>query len=119
MSSEAEFKQKVKKMFLSYPEPKGLLGIYPEGPLKMVDDAMYRCFRFYDVNDKEFISISVIEKQFLPKEIQKYFNLKSPEREIAAKEAMGKYLNIEGSAFTSNEMVATEIIESLREWVSN
>jgi hypothetical protein len=119
MSSEAELKAKIKKIFLSYPEHKGLLGIYPEGPLKMVDDAMGRCFRFYDVHEKEFLSISVVEKQFLPKEIQKYFHLKKPEREIVAKKAMSEYINMMNSASTPNEIVATEIIESIREWVSN
>jgi hypothetical protein len=118
MASETEFKEKIKKMFLSYPEPKGLLGIYPEGPLKMVDDALSRCFRFYDVDGKEFLSISVVEKQFLPERIQRYFRLKGPEREAAALKEMSKYVNMIGSASTPNEIVATEIIESIREWVS-
>ena len=40
MMTELKLREKVKEMFLSYPEPKGLLGIYPEGPLTIVDDPM-------------------------------------------------------------------------------
>ena len=109
-------KEKVKNVFLSYPEPKGLLGVYPKGPLKMVDDPVGRCFRFYDGDEKEFLSISIVEKSFLPKEIQRYFNLRGTERENTAKEAMAKYINMNQTKMMPNEIVATEIVESLRGW---
>jgi hypothetical protein len=116
MTSETELKQKIRSKFLSYPEPKGLLGIYPKGPLKMVDDSMGRCFRFYDGDNNEFLSISVMEKQFLPQEIKRYFNMKNLERQSTAKTEIYKVTTY--SSMSPDEMVATDIVESLREWVS-
>lgn len=114
MSSEVELKQKIKNVFLSYPEPKGFLEIYPEGPLKVVDDAIGRCFRFCDNKNNEFLSISVTEKQFLPPEIKRYFNMKTPDRQSTAKTEFSPH-----SSMSLDEMVATEIVESLRQWVSS
>jgi len=115
MTSEIDLKKKVKRAFQSYPEPKGLLGIYPVGPLKMVDDSLGRCFRIYDGENKEFISISVPETKILPQEIKRYFSAKNDERQCIAKEEMGKVVN--SSSLTPDELVATDIVESLRQWV--
>jgi hypothetical protein len=114
MSSEVELKQKVKNAFLSYPEPKGLLGINPPGPLSMVDDAANRCFKFYDGDNKEFISISVVEKQFLPQEIKRYFSMKNAERHSTAEKEMAKCVT--SNSMSPDETLATDIIESLRQW---
>jgi hypothetical protein len=116
MSSEVELKHKIKNAFLSYPEPKGLLGINPPGPLSMVDDAMGRCFKFYDGNNKEFISISVVEKQFLPQNIKRYFSMKNPERYSTAETEIAK--SVTSNSMSPDETVATDIVESLRQWVS-
>ena len=116
MSLEIELKQKVKEAFLSYPEPKGLLGINPPGPLSMVDDAMGRCFRIYDGDKREFISISIVEKQFLPQEIKRYFSMKNPERQSTAETEMAKCVT--RNLMSPDETVATDIVESLRQWVS-
>jgi hypothetical protein len=116
MPSEVELKQKVKSAFLSYPEPIGFLGINPPGPLSMVDDALGRCFRFYDGSNKEFLSISVVEKQFLPKEIKKYFNMRTPERQSIAETEMAKCVT--NNSMSPDETVATDIVESLRQWAS-
>jgi hypothetical protein len=107
--------EKIKTLFSSYPEPKGLLGIFPKGPLKIEDDAMTRSFRFYDGDGNEFLSLSQSDVKELPESIKRYFTMNNSEREIAARKEMEKYVVV---VQEPDDMVTTEIVESLREWAS-
>jgi len=80
----------------------------------MIDDPLGRCFRIYDGDDVEFISISIVEKQQLPEEIKKYFNMKSPQRETVAVKEVSQYVGIGHTNYS--EVFANEVVESLRQW---
>ena len=88
----------------------------PKGPLKMKDDPVHRCYHFYDGNGKKFLTLDIKEIKTLSEEIRKYFGVSGKKREDLAKKEMSRYINMKKSVMTPIEIVATMIIESLREW---
>jgi hypothetical protein len=112
-----ELKQRIKRAFEKEPEPKGLLGLRPLSPLKIVDDPVGRCFHIFDGEGKEFLCLSLMDLSKLPDELRKCFKMPSPERENYAAGCVGGFVKI-GKDNPKEELFANWVVESLREWVT-
>lgn len=110
-------REKVRKAFSNLPESRGFLDLYPKSPLKLIDDPIGRCYHIYDGDGKEFLSISVTERQALPRRIKRYFSMTNSEREAAAVKELSEYVNLKACRrVVPDQIFANQIVESLRTW---
>jgi hypothetical protein len=90
----------------------------PVETIKIIDDAVQRCFRFL-IGKKERLILSFVEIKLLPKDLQKYFNEFSPKRESIAYKEVSSFLNIKDSPVPKNQSAYGYIISSLQHWAWN